>query len=160
MPLSYEIALQTLLVSFYNSVLYFIVCRFGRDFQKKIEKRGRKLVDYDSQRHNAQAIQSSANSAKKKDTDKAAKAREQLEEAKRTYELMNSELHDELPALYDSRVLFLVTNLQTYFAAEQIFHTETSKVGFVCCYCVLLTWRFKQFAKVEDLELIEQFKKK
>lgn len=71
------------------------------------------------------------NSAKKKDTDKAAKAREQLEEAKRTYELLNSELHDELPALHDSRVLFLVTNLQTYFAAEQVFHAETSKVGSV-----------------------------
>lgn len=97
--------------------------------QKKIEKRGRKLVDYDSQRHNAQAIQASANSAKKKDEAKAAKARELLEEAKRTYELLNSELHDELPALYDSRVLFLVTNLQTYFAAEQIFHAETSKVS-------------------------------
>ncbi|XP_065206459.1 myc box-dependent-interacting protein 1 isoform X3 [Planococcus citri] len=98
------------------------------EMRKKIEKRGRKLVDYDSQRHNAQAIQASANSAKKKDEAKAAKAREQLEEAKRTYELLNSELHDELPALYDSRVLFLVTNLQTYFAAEQIFHAETSKV--------------------------------
>lgn len=86
-------------------------------------------MDYDSQRHNAQAIQASTNSAKKKDEAKAAKAREQLEEAKRTYEILNSELHDELPALYDSRVLFLVTNLQTYFAAEQIFHAETSKVG-------------------------------
>lgn len=99
-------------------------------FQKKIEKRGRKLVDYDSQRHNAQSIQASANSAKKKDEAKAAKARDQLEEAKRTYELLNSELHDELPALYDSRVLFLVNNLQTYFAAEQVFHQETSKVSF------------------------------
>lgn len=101
--------------------------------QKKIEKRGRKLVDYDSQRHNAQSIQASANSAKKKDEVKAAKAREQLEEAKRTYEQLNSELHDELPALYDSRVLFLVTNLQTYFAAEQIFHAETSKVSTIGC---------------------------
>lgn len=59
---------------------------------------------------------------------KVAKAREQLEEAKRTYEQLNSELHDELPALNDSRVLFLVTNLQTLFAAEQVFHSETAKV--------------------------------
>ncbi|KAK7586214.1 hypothetical protein V9T40_004090 [Parthenolecanium corni] len=98
------------------------------EMRKKIEKRGRKLVDYDSQRHNAQSVQASTNSAKKKDEAKATKAREQLEEAKRTYELLNSELHDELPALYDSRVLFLVNNLQTYFAAEQVFHQETSKV--------------------------------
>lgn len=69
-----------------------------------------------------------ANNAKKRDDVKLTKAREQLEEAKRTYEQLNSELHDELPALYDSRVLFLVTNLQTLFSAEQVFHNETSKV--------------------------------
>ena len=51
-----------------------------------------------------------------------------MEVAKRTYEVLNSELHDELPALYDSRALFLVTNMQTLFAAEEVFHTETSKV--------------------------------
>lgn len=56
------------------------------------------------------------------------KGREQLEEAKRTYEILNTELHDELPALFDSRILFLVTNLQTLFASEQIFHNETQKV--------------------------------
>lgn len=60
---------------------------------------------------------------------KVQKAKESLEEAKRTYEVLNSELHDELPALYDSRVIFLVTNLQTLFTAEQVFHTETSKVS-------------------------------
>ena len=54
--------------------------------------------------------------------------KEAMESAKRTYEILNSELHDELPALYDSRVLFLVTNMQTIFAAEEIFHNETSKV--------------------------------
>lgn len=59
------------------------------------------------------------------------KGREQLEEAKRTYEVLNSELHDELPALYDSRVFFYVNNLQTLFAAEQLFHNESSKVSSV-----------------------------
>lgn len=58
-----------------------------------------------------------------------SRGKELLEEAKRTYEQLNSELHDELPALYDSRVLFLVTNLQTLFAAEQVFHTESAKVS-------------------------------
>ncbi|XP_041970313.1 amphiphysin isoform X3 [Aricia agestis] len=96
------------------------------ELRKKIEKRGRKLVDYDSQRHNFQNLQ--ANAAKRRDDVKITKGREQLEEARRTYESLNSELHDELPALHDSRVPFYVTNLQTLFAAEQLFHAETSKV--------------------------------
>lgn len=65
---------------------------------------------------------------KKRDEAKISKGKEQLEEAKRTYEILNSELHDELPALYDSRILFLVTNLQSLFTAESTFHTESSKV--------------------------------
>lgn len=96
------------------------------EVRKKIEKRGRKLVDYDGQRHSFQNLQ--ANSAKRRDDVKVTKGREQLEEAKRTYEVLNSELHDELPALYDSRVLFYVNNLQTLFSAEQLFHNESSKV--------------------------------
>ena len=102
--------------------------------QKKIDKRGRKLVDYDSQRHNFQSLQGNP---KKRDEIKVTKAREQLEEAKRTYELLNSELHDELPALHDSRVLFLVTNLQTLFAAEQVFHAETAKVSFSVIFMII-----------------------
>lgn len=97
------------------------------EMKKKIEKRNRKLIDYDSQRHSFQNLQ--ANAAKRKDDVKVTKGREQLEEARRTYELLNSELHDELPALHDSRILFLVTNLQTLFASEQVFHNETSKVS-------------------------------
>jgi amphiphysin len=96
------------------------------EMRKKIDKRGRKLVDYDSQRHSFQNLQ--ANAAKRKDDVKLTKGRENLEEAKRTYELLNTELHDELPALFDSRILFLVTNLQTLFASEQMFHNETSKI--------------------------------
>ncbi|XP_028130979.1 amphiphysin isoform X1 [Diabrotica virgifera virgifera] len=95
------------------------------EMRKKIDKRGRKLVDYDSQRHSFQALQTNM---KKRDEVKIAKGREQLEEAKRTYEMLNSELHDELPALYDSRILFLVTNLQSLFNAENTFHIESAKV--------------------------------
>ncbi|XP_055316195.1 myc box-dependent-interacting protein 1 isoform X2 [Sitodiplosis mosellana] len=96
------------------------------EMKKKIEKRNRKLIDYDGQRHSFQSLQASA--AKRKDDVKVTKGREQLEEARRTYEILNTELHDELPALYDSRILFLVTNLQTLFASEQVFHNETQKV--------------------------------
>ncbi|XP_012268918.1 amphiphysin isoform X2 [Athalia rosae] len=95
------------------------------EMRKKIDKRGRKLVDYDGQRHSFQSLQGNP---KKRDELKVTRGKEQLDEAKRTYEQLNSELHDELPALYDSRVLFLVTNLQTLFAAEQVFHAETAKV--------------------------------
>lgn len=64
-----------------------------------------------------------------------------MEEARRTYEILNTELHDELPALYDSRILFLVTNLQTLFATEQVFHSETAKVKFcfkIICFLFLI----------------------
>ncbi|XP_065170078.1 myc box-dependent-interacting protein 1 isoform X2 [Atheta coriaria] len=96
------------------------------EMKKKIDKRGRKLVDYDAQRHNYQTLQASM--TKKRDDVKLARGRELLDEAKRTYEMLNSELHDELPALHDSRILFLVTNLQTHFNTEQVFHAETAKV--------------------------------
>merc|ERR1712122_180012 len=92
--------------------------------RKKIEKRGGKLIDYDKERHNVQTLQTNPN----RNEAKFARAREQMESAKRTYEILNSESHDELPALYDSRVLFLVTNMQTLFAAEEVFHSETAKV--------------------------------
>ncbi|XP_055374239.1 myc box-dependent-interacting protein 1 isoform X5 [Condylostylus longicornis] len=96
------------------------------EMKKKVEKRNRKLIDYDSQRHSFQNLQ--ANASKRKDDVKLTKGREQLEEARRIYEILNTELHDELPALFDSRILFLVTNLQTLFASEQVFHSETSKL--------------------------------
>lgn len=97
------------------------------EMRKKIDKRGRKLVDFDNARHNLQALQSNT-SLKKKDELKVTRAKEQLDEAKRTYDQLNTELHDELPALHESRVLFLVNNLQTLCSAEQLFHAETSKV--------------------------------
>ncbi|XP_046812039.1 bridging integrator 2, partial [Lucilia cuprina] len=100
--------------------------KFTISLQKKVEKRNRKLIDYDGQRHSFQSLQANAN--KRKDDVKLTKGREQLEEARRTYELLNTELHDELPALYESRILFLVTNLQTLFATEQVFHNETAKI--------------------------------
>jgi len=94
------------------------------EMRKKIDKRGRKLIDYDAERHTVQQMQNNPN----RNEAKYIRAKEQMENAKRTYEVLNSELHDELPALYDSRILFLVTNMQTLFAAEEVFHSETSKV--------------------------------
>jgi amphiphysin len=95
------------------------------EMRKKIDKRGRKLIDFDKERHNVQQLQ---NGTGGRNEGKVVRAKEQMEVAKRTYEVLNSELHDELPALFDSRVNFLVTSMQTLFAAEEVFHTETSKV--------------------------------
>jgi hypothetical protein len=93
--------------------------------QAKIAKRGRKLVDYDGARHTVESLETKAG---KKDEMKLAKSREQMEEARRLYEILNKELHDELPALHDSRIPFLISSLQTLFSAETSFHTENSKL--------------------------------
>ncbi|CAG2167792.1 unnamed protein product [Oppiella nova] len=100
------------------------------EIRNKIAKRGRKLVDYDGCRHTLEAVETAS---KKRDDIKVAKAREQLEEARRLYEVLNKELHEELPALYDSRIPFLVSNLQTLFSAENTFHSEYSKVSAQFC---------------------------
>merc|ERR1712062_101501 len=94
------------------------------EMRKKIDKRGRKLIDFDAERHSVKQMQNNPN----RNEAKFVRAKESMENAKRTYEILNSELHDELPALHDSRILFLVTNMQTLFAAEEVFHSETSKV--------------------------------
>merc|ERR1712055_446262 len=94
------------------------------EMRKKIDKRGRKLIDFDAERHAVQQMQNNPN----RNEAKFVRAKESMENAKRTYEILNSELHDELPALHDSRILFLVTNMQTLFAAEEVFHSETAKV--------------------------------
>lgn len=54
-------------------------------FQKKIDKRGRKLVDYDSQRHQLENLQR----ASRRDEYKIARARDALETARTTYEVLN-----------------------------------------------------------------------
>lgn len=51
--------------------------------RKKIEKRGRKLVDFDGERHALQAMQSNPRRAETK----LARQRESLEAAKRTYDV-------------------------------------------------------------------------
>lgn len=94
------------------------------EMRKKIDKRGRKLIDFDAERHSVQQMQNNPN----RNEAKFVRAKESMEGAKRTYEMLNSELHDDLPALHDSRILFLVTNMQTLFAAEEVFHSETAKV--------------------------------
>jgi len=95
------------------------------EIRNKIAKRGRKLVDYDKCRHNLQSLQQPN---RKREEMKIGKAKERLDDARKLYEVINNELHDELPALYDSRISFLVTNLQTMFTSETQFHNENAKL--------------------------------
>ncbi|CAL1277287.1 unnamed protein product [Larinioides sclopetarius] len=94
------------------------------EYTNKISKRNRKLLDYDNSRHNLQNLET----MKKREETKIAKAKEQLEEARNHFEVINSELHDELPALYDSRVSFFATHLQNLFQAEAGFHTQDASL--------------------------------
>lgn len=81
-------------------------------------------MDYDCARHSVESLQKTG----KKNEIQFAKSREAMEEARRLYEVLNKELHDELPALYDSRIPFLISTLQTLFASEATFHGENSKI--------------------------------
>ncbi|XP_071788360.1 myc box-dependent-interacting protein 1-like [Asterias amurensis] len=91
------------------------------DVKKHVEKRNRKLIDYDSARHNLETL-------KKKDDAKAAKAQEAYNEAKKLYEDINNEILEELPALYDSRIPFYATTFQLFYSAEATIHDELGKM--------------------------------
>ncbi|XP_076031779.1 amphiphysin isoform X2 [Oratosquilla oratoria] len=95
------------------------------EIRKKIDKRGRKLVDYDSQRHQLENLQRSA----RRDEYKIARVQDQLEAARTTYEALNKELYEELPGLYDERIPNVASHLQTLFAAKTTFMQESSKIS-------------------------------
>nr|XP_054750263.1 myc box-dependent-interacting protein 1-like [Lytechinus pictus] len=90
------------------------------EVKKRMEKRGRKLIDYDSARHNLEA-------SKKKDDQKYIKTQEAYNEARKMYEELNSDLHEELPTLYDSRIPFYANTFQLLSAAESTFYDEVGK---------------------------------
>lgn len=93
------------------------------EVRDKIAKRGRKLVDYDSQRHTHEALQQQA---KQQDEAKLGKSRDQLEEARKVYESLNSELHEELPTLFDNRLPFLITVFQRLFSSKITYHQDNA----------------------------------
>ncbi|KAK2180528.1 hypothetical protein NP493_439g01014 [Ridgeia piscesae] len=93
--------------------------------KSKIAKRGRKLVDYDSARHNFQSLLN----AKKRDEAKIAKAQDELDEARQIYDEINTELSDELPRLFASRIHHLSTAFCSLFNAESKFDEESGKLN-------------------------------
>lgn len=94
------------------------------EMREKISKRGRKLVDYDSQRHTFETLQQSLAGKQQHDDSKLNKHRDQLDEARRVYEALNNELHDELPALYDNRLPFIITVFQRLFSSRISYHND------------------------------------
>ncbi|XP_029973651.1 bridging integrator 2a [Salarias fasciatus] len=92
------------------------------DIKDKIAKRGRKLVDYDSSRHHLEALQA----AKKRDDIKIQKAKEEENNAKSVYEGINTELKEELPVLYESRIGCYVSVFSAMSNLRDIFYKEMS----------------------------------
>ncbi|KAG7326126.1 hypothetical protein KOW79_009527 [Hemibagrus wyckioides] len=95
------------------------------EVKERVAKRGRKLVDYDSARHHLESLQS----AKKRDEAKISKAEEEFTRAQSVFEVMNTELRDELPVLYQSRISCYVTVFQNISNLRDVFYKEMSKLN-------------------------------
>lgn len=95
------------------------------DVREKIAKRGRKLVDYDSSLHHLEALQT----AKKRDDVKINKAIEEMNAAKSVYEWINTELKEELPVIFESRVACFVTVFSAVANLRDTFYKETSALN-------------------------------
>uniref|UniRef100_A0A3P9LMZ2 Myc box-dependent-interacting protein 1 n=1 Tax=Oryzias latipes TaxID=8090 RepID=A0A3P9LMZ2_ORYLA len=126
------------------------------DIKARIAKRDRKLVDYDSARHNyaathktkkkdggikitkpsslleratpgwAQGILSAHNVAQSSLS--RSQAEEELERAQKVFEEINLDLQEELPSLWNSRVGFYVSTFQSLAGFEEKFHKEMSRL--------------------------------
>ncbi|TRY94848.1 hypothetical protein DNTS_025188 [Danionella cerebrum] len=126
------------------------------DIKARIAKRDRKLVDFDSARHNYAAV----NKGKKKEGVKITKpaslleraapswaqgilsahnvaqtslsrsqAEEELERAQKVFEEINIDLQEELPSLWNSRVGFYVNTFQSVSGLEEKFYREMGKIN-------------------------------
>ncbi|XP_034733652.1 bridging integrator 2a [Etheostoma cragini] len=95
------------------------------DVREKVAKRGRKLVDYDSSLRHLEALQT----AKKRDDVKINKAEEEMKAARSVYEGINTELKEELPVLFDSRVGCFVAVFSGVSNLRDIFYKEMSTLN-------------------------------
>ncbi|KAF7711958.1 bridging integrator 2b [Silurus meridionalis] len=92
------------------------------EVKERVAKRGRKLVDYDSARHHLESLQN----AKKRDETKISKADEEFNRAQSVFEDINTELREELPVLYQSRIGCYVTVFQNISNLRDVFYKEMS----------------------------------
>ncbi|KAM4559467.1 myc box-dependent-interacting protein 1 isoform 6-T6 [Odontesthes bonariensis] len=126
------------------------------DIKARIAKRDRKLVDFDSARHNyaathknkkkdggikitkpsslleratpgwAQGILSAHNVAQSSLS--RGQAEEEFERAQKVFEEINIDLQEELPSLWNSRVGFYVSTFQSLAGFEEKFHKEIGRL--------------------------------
>ncbi|XP_057292880.1 bridging integrator 2-like [Hydractinia symbiolongicarpus] len=97
------------------------------DVKHKIHKRARKLVDYDHSRHAVDTLRAKG-ATKSSDAKKLNQAEEEYQKAKDVFIELTSELYEELPALYDSRIGFYVSCFQSIFTLEEVFHRDASVI--------------------------------
>jgi amphiphysin len=94
------------------------------DVKQRMSKRNRKLTDYDSARHNVQALRGS----RKPDSFKITKAEEEEAAAKAMYEALNRDVQKELNEVHCSRVKNLCSFFYDALNSESVFHLDSSKV--------------------------------
>ncbi|XP_069776735.1 amphiphysin isoform X2 [Narcine bancroftii] len=92
------------------------------DIKTRIAKRSRKLVDYDCARHHLESLQHS----RRRDDSKLIKAEEEFQKAQKVFEELNTDLQDELPSLWSSRVGFYVNTFRNITCIESKFHKEVA----------------------------------
>ncbi|XP_064397802.1 myc box-dependent-interacting protein 1-like [Halichondria panicea] len=100
------------------------VSRFP-EVRSRIQKRDRKVVDYDLTRRELDSIK-----AKPKVTDQKVQAAEEAyTHAKQLYDEISDELYEELPSFYDSRIQFYASLIQSIATTEAKFDSEIAKVN-------------------------------
>ncbi|KAK0530251.1 BAR adaptor protein Hob3 [Tilletia horrida] len=93
------------------------LCSYFPEINKTIEKRNRKLLDYDAARTKHRKLV-------EKPSDDPSKAERELEDAKILFEQLNNQLLEELPQLIDLRIPYLdpsfeaMVRMQARFAEE------------------------------------------
>jgi len=96
------------------------MCSSWPEINKAIEKRNKKLLDYDAARTKARKLI-------EKPSDDASKlpiAERQAEEAREVFEVLNQQLLNDLPILLDLRVNFLDPSFESMVRLQQIFAQE------------------------------------
>uniref|UniRef100_A0A3P9NMJ3 Amphiphysin n=1 Tax=Poecilia reticulata TaxID=8081 RepID=A0A3P9NMJ3_POERE len=94
------------------------------DLKMRVAKRSRKLIDYDSARHQLESLQV----AGMKNDRKVLKAEDELKKAQKVFDELNVGLQDELPTLWDRRVGFYISTFRCVTSLEAKFHREISLV--------------------------------
>nr|XP_039268697.1 uncharacterized protein LOC120343554 isoform X1 [Styela clava] len=94
------------------------------DCKLRVEKRSRKLVDYDAARRTLQSLEAS----RKPDPTKLQRAQEHVRITKERYEELNSQLHEQLPTLYDSRLPVCTNTFSSICESEKVFSNEIAEM--------------------------------